>query len=359
MVKANAYGHGDVIISKALESFGAKSLGVGLIEEGVLLREANLKTDIYFYGTFNLSDVEAIIEYRLTPVLSLWSQIEYLESFLGSQASFTAPLKVHIKFDTGMHRLGFCPEDVDKLNDYFEKSKLLILDGLLTHLHSAEDLHLSEGSSENQIQLFETICNQFSNKNLKIHSLNSQGIFHSYIYPQRQFLRSYKQGARPGLLLYGSKTINQKEEFKQVMSLKTKIVRYVKVPKDEGVSYSWTWRSKRESVIGILPMGYADGYRRLLSNKAQALVCGQRVSVVGNVCMDYFMIDVTDLIQNGNIKMHQPVDVTIMGYDGLGNFISAEDLAQNAKTISYEIFTSISERVFREVVTSDPSGLFS
>jgi alanine racemase len=143
------------------------------------------------------------------------------------------------------------------------------------------------------------------------------------------------------------------------MSLKTKIVRYVEISKDEGVSYGWTWKANRRSIVGVLPIGYADGYHRLLSNNSQALVCGHRVSVVGNVCMDYFMIDVTDLVQNKVIQMHEPVEVTIMGYDSFGHFISAEELATNAKTISYEIFTSVSERVFREVLTTDAKELFA
>ncbi|MCE3011134.1 MAG: alanine racemase [Proteobacteria bacterium] len=333
MVKANAYGHGDIEIALRLEAEGVEHLGVGLIEEGILLRQAGVHCKILVYGTFEMDGADAILKYQLTPVISLWEQAHALEK------AAEAPVDVHVKFDTGMNRLGFRLDQVSPLLEYFSKSKILRLKGILTHLHTGEDAHDPQGSSQQQLRLFSEVEKKFSPFHPVVHALNSAALL------SLSRKRSIKFGARPGLAIYGVSPFAEDFQLKPVMSLRSQIVRYHKIQAGESVSYSAAWRAQRDSLIGVVPIGYADGYHRLLSNRAQVLVAGQKVPQVGNVCMDYIMIDVT-----GVPHLHSdsgPEEVTLLGHDGSGQWITARELAEQAQTIPWEILTSVGERVPR------------
>ena len=343
MVKANAYGHGDLEIAKHLEGIGIQTMGVSLIEEGILLREAGILSEILVFGIFDQEGAQAIVRHRLTPVLSIWSQIYDLEKVLTSQ------IKVHLKFDTGMHRLGFLPMEAVKLQSHFQDSKKLKLGGVLTHLHSAEDASDFAGKSFSQLKQFKTICDHFLYFNPVFHSLNSAGLlnFSKHQGQVLPFSIPAAQGARPGLALYGLTPVPGFTQFKPVMSIRSQVVRYHQLSIGQTVSYGGTWRAQRESVIGVVPIGYADGYHRTLSNKSEVLFAGKKVSQVGNICMDFFMIDVTDVVKDKALSSFQNQEVTLFGYDREGNQLGAEDLAKRAGTISWEILTSVGERVPR------------
>ncbi len=356
MVKANAYGHGDIEVAKALESEGVRSLGVGLIEEGILLRGMGVRTEILVYSLMDARGAKACLEAQLTPVLSSWEQIRALKHVIPSGQR----MKVHLKFDTGMHRLGFESSELAALVDHFEKCPEFQLQGVMTHLHSGEDADQSDGQSFQQLREFQRLAEPFQKWTRNTHALNSAGLLN--MAKLRQLGQtsiqgvSLSHGARPGLSLYGISPIEGTEvlaPLKPVMSLRSKVVRLKKIEVGQGVSYCHTWKAQRPSWIGVVPMGYADGYHRLLSNRAEVLIEGFRAPVVGNVCMDYFMIDLTGLIATRSPTTFLWKEVTLFGQDADGNELSVIELAKKSQTIPWEILTSVGERVPRVMQGKD------
>ena len=340
MVKANAYGHGDVQVSLRLQKEGVRYLGVGLIEEGILLRKNGITCELLFFGTFESAGAQAIIEHNMTPVLSTWKQIESLEQAIRSAKIKT--YNVHVKIDTGMHRLGFSMQEIEKLVGHFQKSTLQVK-GLMTHLHSAEDANSSGGRSAGQLALFAKAEAAFKEFHPKIHTLNSAGTLN--------LLGKTKAGVRPGLALYGISPLDKEGlSLKPVLSLHSEVIKCHSIAAGESVSYGGNWVSQKASVIGVIPIGYADGYHRSLSNKASVLFRGQRVPVIGNICMDYFMVDLTDKLKGASAEEAVGAKVTLLGQDEFGNSITAQELAKWGNTIPWEILTSISERVPRKYV---------
>lgn len=349
MVKANAYGHGDIEICRKLEKEGVRTLGVGLVEEGILLRQMGIKSEILVFGIFDQTAVKEVIHWQLTPVISIWSQLQIL-----SDLDFDKKLSVHIKFDTGMHRLGFSIDDAEKIYDHIKLHKNLKVTGVCTHLFSGEDAGNTSGESFQQLKKFRAIEKIFSSPDRVTHSLNSAGALNFYLHKKINsklpFDISLQQGIRPGLLLYGISPLEvlpEELDFRPVMSLRSHVVKYHRINVGESVSYGATWQARRKSIVGVVPIGYADGYHRLLSNKAEVLVKGKRVPVVGNVCMDYILVDVTDVILDREVAHNLEVEVTLFGYDSLGNLLSPKELALKAMTIPWEILTSVGERVPR------------
>lgn len=350
MVKANGYGHGDVEISLRLATEGIQQLGVGLIEEGLLLRQMGVQIPLLYFGIFvGQREAQAIVQNQIIPVLSTWDQIRAME--------LVAPndYPVHVKFDTGMHRLGFSMTEAARLVRHFETSKLKIT-GILTHLHSGEDADDLEGSSFEQLRLFQEIERSFQPFAPVSHSLNSAGCLNFLKHRGKKLPQgiSANQGVRAGLAIYGISPVElpSAPEFsslklKPVMSLRSETVKYHLVKAQEGVSYNRTWKASMDSVIAVIPVGYADGYHRALSNQGEVLFRGTRVPIVGNVCMDHIMIDITKTLKNEVVDSLKPEPVTLFGFDDKGNQISAAELAKKAGTISWEILTSVGERVPR------------
>ena len=346
MVKANAYGHGHAQVGLSLQRSGANFLGVCLIEEGLELRSAGLKTDILVFRGFDKRGAEKILEYQMTPVVSTWNQIQALES------AADEPAKVHLKFNTGMGRLGFDSNEAEKLFEYFKKSKKLKLKAIATHLSESADSLSADGVTAKQIKLFQNIKNYFQPLNVYAHALNSGGV---QALAESKFLNldsavtSHAWGMRPGLMLYGysSNSAFKALDLKPVMSFKSVINNLRNISAGEGVSYNTTWKASRHSKVAIVPAGYADGIHRVLSNKAHVLVCGERVPIVGQICMDFFMIDMTDLCQKFNRQEWEEEEVTIFGSDDAGHLLSADEVSKLSSTISYETLTSVSARVPR------------
>jgi alanine racemase len=349
MIKANAYGHGDVEVALRLEKEGIKTLGVGLVEEGILLRQMGVRGDLLVFGIFGPDALSEVIKWRLTPVVSTWEQLEMLE-----RAPVTH-MEIHLKFDTGMHRLGFLAADASTLFQKISMQRKLILRGILTHLHSGEDSDQEFGNSHRQLLNFSEVENIFAPMNPVSHALNSSGLLNFVkLKKQRRYLSGVNTelGARPGLAMYGYHSLAELPEglqLKAAMSLRSHVVKYHQLAAGESVSYGATWTATQPSIIGIVPIGYADGYHRILSNKSKVMFDGELVSVVGNVCMDYIMIDVTSVVRGRSLKALADQEVTLFGYDSQGRFLSAQLLAQKAQTIPYEILTSVGERVPRIV----------
>lgn len=351
MIKANAYGHGAFETAEVLKEIGVKSVGVALVEEGLELRQRKCDLDILVFGGFDQQSVHQIISHRLTPVISTWKQLLLLQDQLQSQSLSAFP--VHIKFDTGMNRWGFDPEDADRLVQSVQISKLKV-HGILTHLHSGEDADQQDGHSFEQLQIFSLIEKKFSHLKVASHVLNSSGIVqfskHSKSALDKRQI-NLSQGARPGLSLYGASSLNQNiVDLKPAMSFRSEVAKYKKVKKGQGVSYGISWRAAQDSVIGLIPVGYADGYKRALSNQSEILFRGKRAPIVGVVCMDYMMTDLTALVKEPDLNQLAPEPVTLWGHDQFGNCIQIEEIAKKANTIPWEIMTSVSNRVPRVFV---------
>ena len=348
MVKANASGHGDVQLGRFLESLGVEHLGVCLIEEGILLRKNGVKAEILVFRGFDREGAQKIIEHEMTPVVSSWDHIEHLE------AVATSAVGIHLKFDTGMNRLGFRPEEAQKVFDRLWQNKKIRLKALVTHLFNGDDAESATGHSARQLQALNGISHIFKPFNIFCHSLNSAGILsllklQNKGVPADHPLTLQDWGLRPGLMIYGYNPLADQSfcELKPVMSLKSHVGVYRHVKSGETVSYSGTWKATQDSVIAVVPIGYADGYHRILSNQALVLFAGRRVPVVGNICMDYLMLDVTSVVQGQDLNKFKDQEVTFFGYDTAGNFLSAEELAKKAHSITWEMLTSVGERVPR------------
>lgn len=334
MVKANAYGHGACQVAKSLANDGVEFVGVSLVEEAIELRNAGIKVNILVFGAFSdLDSARAMSEYSLTPVVSSSTQLNVLE-----QASANQKIKLHLKFDTGMNRLGFAVDQARTLRSHLAKFSEWTIEGICTHLLKGEDGQLGEGYSAKQLKKFQTVIKEFEGLNVNAHALNSSGLI-SLSNANLQI------GARPGIALYGGV-----DGFESVMTLKSKVVNIREVQAGDGVSYNSTWIAKRKSVVGIVPIGYADGVARNLSNQLSVLVKEQRVPVIGTVCMDYVMLDLTDL--KGHLQsLGEGEEVVFFGRQGRAE-IRALEWAQILDTISYEIFTRISSRVPRNYVST-------
>ncbi|MBI5682243.1 MAG: alanine racemase [Deltaproteobacteria bacterium] len=334
VVKADAYGHGAVDVSKTLEKAGCRHFGVAILEEAALLREAGISSEIIILGGIYEGQESDIIRYNLTPVVFDENTIVSLNN---TAAEREQKVNIHVKVDTGMGRLGILPQDVVPFFRKLKGLKNIAVEGILTHLAEIDENKM--GFSEEQIGSFLKIINiikEFGFEPLYRHIANSAAIVNL---PSAHF-----NLVRPGIMLYGAypvKKLEKKIPLKSVMELKTRIVQLKRLPKGCPVSYGRTFIAERESAIAVIPIGYGDGYPRHLSNKGEMLVRGTRARVAGVVCMDLTMLDVTDIndVQEGD-------EVTVIGRDGKEEIL-VEELSEKAGTIPYEIMCNIGKRVPR------------
>jgi len=334
MVKANAYGHGAEMVARVAVDTGCSALGVALAEEGVALRAAGIGCEILVFAPLGIDAAAAVLKNRLTPVVGRFEDLAALDRVRGE-----ASVKVHLKFNTGMQRLGFDAVDLTKLKSELAARKWLGVEGLCTHLTHGEDAGLSGGPTETQLKKFYEM------------TAGLPGIRHAHKSASLSSLEGRKPdpalGARPGIGIYGLPHEGRAmgAGLRPVLTWMTELVNVRTVEKGETVSYSGRWTAQRRSRIGVVPLGYGDGYMRTLSNKGAMLCRGQRVPVVGSVCMDYILLDLTDIPDE--VRAGEPV--VVLGRQG-NSEISAADIAETAGTIAYEVVTSISIRVAREAV---------
>jgi alanine racemase len=337
VVKANAYGHGAVPVASALARAGADWLGVASTEEGVELRQGGLSLPILVMGGILESELEALAEWQLTPVVYHPETLSLLEN---SVARSRKLMKIHIEVDTGMGRLGLSPDIAASFIQQIAQRGRLIVDGLMTHFAEAD----SEDQSfvQEQIQKFRRVLKDLNDRGIEIplcHLANSAAILH---HPTVYF-----QMVRPGISLYGyapgAKTANL-PDLKPCLKLLTRIVQVKRVPKGTGISYGRSFVTKRESLIASLPVGYADGYSRRLSNKGQVLIHEKRAPVVGRVCMDMTLVDVTEIPD-----AHIGDPAVLLGQQGQ-QAITADEIAQWMGTISYEVLSILNPRIAREYI---------
>ncbi|MFQ5867159.1 MAG: alanine racemase [bacterium] len=334
VVKADGYGHGMEEIARASLSCGAKLLGVANIEEGIFLRKRGITAPILILGSvYPLSNFSYILRYNLSPTICSLEASEELSKIAKRRRR---KVRVHIKVDTGMGRIGISAQNAVSLVKRVVQLPGVLVEGIFTHLAAADSDY--EFTME-QIRKFQSVTDGLKRDNISIkyiHAANSTAIL---AYPDAHF-----NLVRPGISLYGLVPFEGAEreiDLKPVMQLKTRIVFIKRVKKGTSISYGRTWKAKRESIIGTLPIGYADGYSRLLSNRGEVLICGSRVPIVGRVCMDMCMVDVTP---PPDVKVGE--EVVLIGSQGKER-ITADEIAKLTGTITYEVVCGISKRVPR------------
>ena len=334
VVKADAYGHGAVKISQTLAHLGVRRFGVATVQEGAMLREHGISQDILVMGGLLPSQLSELIHYHLTPVISCEDIACDLSDLLSSHS---IPYPVHVKIDTGMRRLGLSLESVASFLKSAPFEKQLRVEGLMTHLADADNSDSSFTTL--QVQQFQGVANELYAQGHEIpllHVANSAGILHHEA--------AHMDIVRPGIMLYGyvpNHASAARIALRPVMKVTTPIMQVRMVPTGDPLGYNGSHRTTRPSRIAVLPVGYAHGYPRLLSNKGMVLIHGRRAPIVGKICMDMMLVDTTDLPE-----VHPGEEVVLMGNQGLEE-ISAMEIAQWAQTIPYEVLCNFGPRVHR------------
>lgn len=342
VVKADAYGHGAVGVTRALEDAGVDWLGVALLEEGAEIRRAGVEVPILVLGTARPAKIALYRRYRLTPTVSSITELALWRDWTAGQSEAQP---IHLKVDTGMGRLGVALEEVPWALEMLRGHPGLRLAGLLSHFGDADDL----GSPRNDLQAerFDAVLGLLTEEERGrtiLHMANSAAALHRPA--SRHAL------VRLGIALYGLDPAERPDhplppvartDLRPVMSVKARIVQLREVPAGTPVSYGGRTVTRRRSRIAVVPVGYADGYAWRLTGKAQALVRGRRVPVAGSVTMDMTLLDVTDAgAELGD-------EVVLLGRQGEEE-ITATELAVHAGTISWEILCHLGLRLPRRFV---------
>jgi len=354
VVKANGYGHGAIEVArKALEN-GAQYLGVARINEAVQLRTAGLDAPILIFGYTPPDLSETLIRYDLTQTVYSIAAANTLSGIAGRQGK---KIKVHIKVDSGMGRLGLLlkeptagnPGDrptTDPVQQALAISRLsgLTVEGTLTHFATADSTDKSYANR--QLEKFLDFVDRLRREGLEPpikHAANSGALI--------DLPESHLDMVRPGIATYGlypSGEVNKtKVDLKPVMTLKSRIIHLKKVPAGFNISYGITYQTNKSTTIATVPIGYADGFNRLLSNRGHMLVHGQRVPIVGRVCMDLTMLDV------GNVPDVAIEDDVVVFGQHQNESVTADEMASTLNTINYEIISTITARVPRIYVKQD------
>lgn len=332
VVKANSYGHGTVEVSRVLESAGVDYLGVATTDEAVRIRDHGIKTPVLVLGSVLPGEIAVAVDKDITLTLC----DDGLLDAIRKATKDGKKLKAHVKIDTGMGRVGVWHENA---LDYIKKisaERGVTLEGIYTHFSSAGR---DDFFTNHQIESFEKLLAAIEKAWIKIplkHAANSIATV--------DFKRSHLNLVRPGLVIYGmypKYTFPKLIKLKPALSLKTRVVFIKDTPPGRSISYGRTFITQKHTKIATLPVGYADGYPRKLSNKGEVLIRGQRAKVIGKVTMDQTMIDV------GHIRGAVVGDeVVLIGKQG-SDEIRAETLARSADSIAYEVVCGISNRVPR------------
>jgi alanine racemase len=333
VVKADAYGHGAIPVSLKLEKLGVEYFGVAIPEEGVELRRGGVNAPILVLGGIFGGEVDQIFRFRLTPVIFGRDSLKLLSREAERRRR---KVKVHLKVDTGMGRLGVPLNLWPDFLKEVKRSPEIETEGILSHFSMTDE---EKGFTQNQWKAFQQAVAIAQEMGISCQYLHMASSAMLAAFP------AYSASlVRPGIMLYGSypsPAFQTVIPLKPVMTLKTRIHFLKSVPPGTRISYGGTFATKRESLIATLPIGYADGYSRHLSNRGEVLIHGKRVPIVGKVCMDFIMVDVTDIprVSIGD-------EVILMGKQGRGQ-ITAEEIAEKINSISYEVLCAIGKRVPR------------
>jgi alanine racemase len=333
VVKANGYGHGAVPVARAALEAGATWLGVALVEEGIRLRDAGIEAPVLVLTEFPPGSEKEALAAGLTP--TLYSDRGLAAVAEGARA-LGRPVAVHLKVDTGMHRVGLHP---DRAGPYVDEvlGRGLELEGLWTHFAVSEDPE--HPSARAQLARFLEVTDALSGRGIRPrvrHAANSGAVL--------SLPESHLDLVRAGIALYGvspGPALDGRLDLRPAMSLRSRVALVKRVAAGEALSYGLRYRLDREATIATVPVGYADGYMRAVSGRAQVLIRGRRYPVAGTITMDQLLVDV------GDDPVAAGDEVVLFGEQD-GQRITAEEVAGWAGTIGYEIVCAVSERVPRE-----------
>lgn len=334
VVKAEGYGHGIVQVSRVLEEEGVNYLGVTSPSEAFLLRKEGVKSPILILGPTMLEEASEIIEKDITQTICTR---EIALALAEECKKLKKRLKVHIGVDTGMGRTGVPHERVLKLIREVIKIPELEVEGIFTHFSTADEEDKS--FTKEQIRRFKRVLKELEEEGINVplkHAANSAGVL--------DFPESYFNMVRPGLALYGiypSEYVSRSLSLHPVMSLKSKVIYLKRVLKGTTISYGKTYVTNKNTTIAILPIGYEDGYNRLLSNQGEVIIKGKRVRIAGRVCMDQMILDVGKI---PDVKVGD--EAVLIGKQG-GERVSVEEIAKKVNTVPHEVVCRIAERVSR------------
>lgn len=333
-VKADAYGHGMVLIAKMLADLGIEDFCVASADEGKELREAGIKGQILVLGYTYPSQFEKLLAYDLTQTVVDAHYARELQRF-GKK------IKVHVGIDTGMHRLGERCEDVEAIKGIWECDNLEIT-GVFSHLCVADsNLEADKAYTLSQIQKFEETVRVLHEKGIRGFSRHLQGSYGIINYPWLKY-----EHCRPGIALYGlfsteADKLTSAVHLKPVMELKTRVQSVRRLYKGEGAGYGLDFRAEKDSEIGALSIGYADGIPRELSGPGYVLIGGKRAKIIGRICMDQMLVDVTGI---PNVKAGE--EAVLIGCQGTEE-ITGEQVAAWCGTITNEFFSRLGSRLER------------
>ncbi len=332
IVKANGYGHGAYPVAKVAMENGAGSLGVALLEEGIELREKGIKATIVNLYPEPPERASSIVEYSLEQVVT---DLELVKNLSREAKKRRQCCNLHIEIDTGLGRYGVLPKDTVKLVKGINKLPNVRLKGILSQFSTSD--HKEKDFAFHQLSVFKKTLDELQSfsDNIPIKSIANSGAV-------LDIPASYFNHVRVGHLLYGlypSHETSESIKVKPAMSLKSRVMFMKVVGGGTPISYGKTFVTMKKTKIATIPLGYADGYSRLLSNKGEVLIHGKRAKVVGRVCMDAFMVDVTHI---PNVKVGD--DVVVMGKQGKDE-ITAHNLGEWTGTFAYEIMTRMGKRL--------------
>jgi len=333
VVKADAYGHGAVPVSRMALRSGATSLGVSSPEEGRELREAGMDIPILILGLIQPGAAYRSVGLKLEQTIC---SLELAAALDQESRKTSTRINVHVKVDTGMGRIGVLPENALAFVRRVRQFKNLNLTGIFSHFASADDA--DKTFATRQLEIFNGVVREIEAAGIHIpkkHMANSAAIL--------DLPQSYLDLVRPGIMLYGlypSPHVSRSIKLRPAMTLKTKVSYLKSVPRRTPISYGGTFFTRKETRVATLPVGYGDGYSRLLSNRGTVLIKGQRAPLIGQVCMDMCLADVS------GIKNVRVGDEVIL----FGEEPSADEVAENMGTINYEVVCGVGKRVPRVYV---------
>lgn len=334
VVKGEAYGHGAVKVARTVLQSGANRLGVALPEEGIALRKAGITAPILVFSPLQIDQAEVMVKFDLTPTICMLEPGVAL-----SRAAVAADKKIniHLKIDTGMGRIGVPAHEGIVFVKKLQSLPGIILEGIFSHLATADER--DKDYTKHQIKTFNKVIVDLKDEGIlpaKAHLANSAAIIDLPL--------TYYNMVRPGIMLYGmypsSEVDLERVRLKPAFTLKTKVVFIKRLSQGSTVSYGRKYTVPKDTTIITIPIGYADGWPRRLSGKAEVLISGKRFPIVGTICMDLCMVDVGD----------EPVEigqeVVLIGFQGAES-ISVDEIAGHLVTINYEVTCMISDRVPR------------
>ncbi len=354
VVKANGYGHGAVPVAETALNNGANSLAVHRVLEGVQLRQAGITVPVLIMGYTLPSDAETIVRWNLTPTVNTLEQAQALSAAASASPSFPpkfggdegGALPTHVKVDTGLGRFGLLPGEVVDFVRAISELPGLILEGLYTHFAMADAV--DKGYTLQQFETYLEVVRSLEKAGFTIpikHAAASAATL--------DLTEMHLDVVRCGITLYGLRPSDEVEPsipLRPAMTLKSRVARLRTLPAGSSISYGCTYTTSEPTCVALVPVGYGDGYHRLISNRGQVLIRGRRAPIVGRVCMDQFVVKVShipDVQQGDEVVLLGRQGDPVLGIQDKCDEITAEEIAAWAETINYEVTTSILPRVTR------------